>query len=88
MRTQHRWTVKTTFAGARKPEHIHFAFENWGDGTDRGDALQKAKAEFLKLRKAATFEVVMIQLYEELHVYTIKPPVETYERDPAKADSK
>jgi len=80
MRTQERWTIKTTFAGDRKPEYEFFPYRVEDLTPTREQAMAEAKRRFNEMKEAATFEVTAIQLYEEFHVYTISSPIEEYRR--------
>ena len=80
MRTQERWTIKTTFAGDRQPEYEHFPYREEDPVLTREQAMAAAQRRFGELKAAASFEVTLIQLYEEFHIYTIRPPIEEYSR--------
>ena len=80
MRTQERWTIKTTFAGDRKPEYEYVPYREEDLLPTREQAMAAAQRRFSELKEAASFEVTLIQLYEEFHIYTISSPIEEYSR--------
>ncbi len=80
MKSQERVTVKTTYAGDREPDYAHWA----ADSYEHPEA-KKALAYYRAALKSKTLEVVKVEIYRELMLYT-QTLWERWEKEPS-ADS-
>lgn len=77
MKSQERVTVKITYAGDREPEYHHWA----ADTPDHPEAA-KARRFYNEIVDGRTLDVVKVEIYRELMVYT-QTLWERWEKEPS-----